>query len=802
MDALPLGLAQPWWLAGLAVLLLLPRGPGRIPRAAALACLLLALAGPTLPRPAQEVAIVVDVSDSVGDAALRAARELDLSGLPGPPTVWQVAGDGSEVRGLGEVVRPELPRDRTDLARGLGLAAGADVGRILLVSDGHATRGDATSALGAVPVDVLPVRSRDNARLEALRAPASAAPGETVRVEVALEVDRAGPVRVTPRVNGEALPTVERTVEAGASTVPITVPLPEDGPVRIGASLRVDWDQPTADDELDTEVALSARAPVLVIDDPGFAQLLRRQGFEVREGGVEAVDAPLEASAVVLRASATRFTPGQLERLRSYVDDGGGLLMSGGPDSFGLGGWYRTPVEEALPVDTDLRTDVDVPLVAMVMVLDRSQSMATGSPSKITLAQRGAADVVELAYQQDLLGLIAFSDAAEWVFELRPATSRGKREMIAGIESLSTQGGTVLGPAYEEALAALEGSSASIKHVIVLSDGKLYDGRGPFSGQAPDFAARAAEGARNGITTSAIAIGAAADFERLRSLASAGDGRYYEALDAGTLPSIFADEALTATRSLLREGPGRVEARSHPLLPDGLAPPAPQAFVATQMKPDGEALLVADDGEPLLAVRRQGLGRTAAFTSDLNGWAGDLGSWSELPGVLGTVVRWLQARPDRFVASLDEGDGAVTVTVDAVEDGEYVDGRDLRARLGGTEVDLRQTGPGRYQARLDADLEGDTVLVSEGSEVVARARRSVATPEFGSQGGVEHLRAIAERSGGEVVAPEAAYRPELERSPRSVAWIPAALAGALLLVELARRRFGLAADGRGTPASS
>ena len=46
---------------------------------------------------------------------------------------------------------------------------------------------------------------------------------------------------------------------------------------------------------------------------------------------------------------------------------------------------------------------------------------------KIDLAREGAISVVELAYQDDLLGLIAFSDAssAEWVFELRPATDRG-----------------------------------------------------------------------------------------------------------------------------------------------------------------------------------------------------------------------------------------------------------------------------------------------------------------------------------------------------------------------------------------
>lgn len=790
MDAFPIGLSAPWWLAGLLLLPFLPRGVGWPVRAVALSLLLLALAGPTLPRPSDAVAVVVDVSDSVGGGALAAARDLDFSALDRLPHVWQVADDASQVESVSDPRRPALSGDRTDLARGLSLAAGERVGRILLVSDGHATRGELQAALPDVPVDVLPVASIDNARLAELRMPRDAAPGETVRAEVVIDSDRAGPVRVHPRVDGRPLPSVTRDVPEGRSTVGFQVPLPERGPVRVEVALDVDWAQPRADDELQAEIAVANRPPVLVIGDPATADLLRAQGFEVREGGSESIAAPMDASAVVLRASATRFTPGQLERLRAYVDDGGGLMMTGGPDTFGLGGWYRTPVEEALPVDTDLRTDVEVPLVAMVMVLDRSQSMATGNPSKIGLARQGAAEVVELAYEQDLLGLIAFSDDAEWVFELRPATARGKLEMLAAVRELTSRGGTVLGPAYRQALEELEASEASIKHVIVLSDGKLYDGQGPFAGTPVDFAELARGGRAEGITTSAIAIGAAADFERLRGIARAGGGRYYEALDVGTLPRIFADEALTATRSLLREDLETVTVRQHPLLPDALAPPAPDAYVATQLKADAEALFVGGDGEPLLAVRRQGLGRTAAFTTDLNGWAGALGAWQDLPGVLGTVMRWLQARPDSYVASLREEGGWATVTVDAVEDGAYADGRDLRARLGGEEVALRQVGPGRYEGRLPADLEGESVLVSEGSEVVARARRASPTPELGDQGGAELLREVAARSGGDVLAPEARYAPDLARAPRSVAWIPAALAVLVVLGELGWRRFG------------
>lgn len=161
------------------------------------------------------------------------------------------------------------------------------------------------------------------------------------------------------------------------------------------------------------------------------------------QAGPEALTLPLAYSAVVVRGSSGQFSQTQLALLAQYVKDGGGLLMTGGPDSFGFGAWYRTPVEDVLPVTTDLRTEVSLPLVALVMVIDRSQSMATGRPAKIDLAKDGAAQVVDLAYEQDLLGLIAFSDGpgTRWVFQLRQATERGKREMAAGIYSLDTGAG-------------------------------------------------------------------------------------------------------------------------------------------------------------------------------------------------------------------------------------------------------------------------------------------------------------------------------------------------------------------------
>ena len=55
---------------------------------------------------------------------------------------------------------------------------------------------------------------------------------------------------------------------------------------------------------------------------------------------------------VIARAGIMQIiTKRQMELVRTYVrDHGGGLVMLGGEESFGVGGYYHTPVEEALPV--------------------------------------------------------------------------------------------------------------------------------------------------------------------------------------------------------------------------------------------------------------------------------------------------------------------------------------------------------------------------------------------------------------------------------------------------------------------
>ncbi len=777
-------LAWPGAIILLSFLLLLPKQQLRWLRFLCLACLILALAQPKTLEPSQQVSILVDISDSVGAKALELSRESRLDALG---QSFAFASDITALESLDTL--PEfVDTSQTDIAKALQVLAASNAGRALIISDGNASLGNTFASLPSFPVDTFFVPSQPSLRLRRLIVPADVTSGETVEVSAVLKSATATTITLNPFAGDTALEPITQTIGAGQSVIPFRFKVV--GQQDIDLSVTLSGLSQTQDTQKITLNVLNA-APILVIDDPAMFTLLQTQGFDLLEGNPEDIREPLDYSAIILRGSAAQYTQGQLELLESYVLSGGGLMMTGGPKSFGFGSWYRTPVEGILPVNTDLRTEVQLPLVALVMILDRSQSMSSGNPSKLELAKEGGLNVVDLAYQEDLLGMVIFSDgsATQWAFEPRKATEQGKREMAQAILNIDARGGTVLRPAYELALNKLQEIEASIKHIIIISDGKLYDAGTVFggSGKEVDFNLVASTALQLGITTSTIAIGAEADFERMEGIAQAGGGRYYQALEVSTLPRIFTNEALTATRSLIREETLTPILRTHPLVSSDQTPPALEAYIATTLKQAAEVILEGKEQEPILALSRQGLGRSAALTTDLNGWAGELANWSELPGILGTLVRWLQANPAQYEATVQREGTQLHVVVDAVKNGDYINDKLLELRYGSETAALEQSAPGRYEVFIPAKADAETLLVVDGTDIVARTQL-LGSSEFDNQNGQTLLQTISERTGGNVLNTLEGYKPITTRAERDL-WPYFALAGlALFLLELLLRR--------------
>ncbi|HET8984575.1 MAG TPA: hypothetical protein VFN03_02340, partial [Trueperaceae bacterium] len=118
-------------------------------RAGAIAALVVALAQPTVPGEGGYLAVLVDVSDSVGDTALAAVAALDASFEN--PELYLTASETARVTSLPTTAPGFLRGASTDLARALQVASSGGPNRVLLVSDGVTSEAALLSALPDVP---------------------------------------------------------------------------------------------------------------------------------------------------------------------------------------------------------------------------------------------------------------------------------------------------------------------------------------------------------------------------------------------------------------------------------------------------------------------------------------------------------------------------------------------------------------------------------------------------------------------------------------------------------------------------
>jgi uncharacterized membrane protein len=439
----------------------------------------------------------------------------------------------------------------------------------------------------------------------------------------------------------------------------------------------------------------------------------------------------LQYDSVILdNAPGLGVSLAKMEAIEKYVrDGGGGLIMLGGDRSFGPGGYYRTPVERALPVNMDVPAKMTIPSLALMLVIDKSDSMggyigdaSRGSrpaqgTTKLELAKMASFSAITLLNPFDQVGLVAFNTDTEWVI---PLTEAGDRERIgAKLSSLNHSGGTDVFKGLAEGFQALSQVKAIKKHLILLSDGLT---------PKADFEGLVRQMAQQRITVSTVALGEDADKWLMSQVAEWGQGRYYFANDSESVPRIFTSETILVARTLVEEHVFSPSVRHEHEVLRGLesdALPPLRGYVLAYPKPAAEVLLVSDKADPVLAVWRYGLGRTAAFTSDLRGrWGKAWVEWDDYGKFATQLVRWTQRKTLRQNMWMDVvlQDGKSQVTVDLYDDrDEFVNS----ARLSGTvavsgqnssPLALEQTAPGRYTGSFGLHGTGEYYVTIAGQD--------------------------------------------------------------------------------------
>lgn len=693
-------------------------------------------------------------------------------------------------------ITAEVDGTSTNIARAMqvGLASFPPEGarRLVLLSDGNENVASAAEAaliarsLGAeifsVPLGRPP--GEPEVRVDNLTVPAQIKAGMPYRVEAVIFSTFETPASIELFREGAFVGRQEVTLQPGKNRFSFQQQADEEGTHLY--QVIVNSPQDTIPDNNRWQAFAEVLGPpkVLLLYDPpgndhGLQEVLRQQGLAVQTRSwselPQTLSGYLEYDALIFdNVPGFGISMSQMEVLERYVRDmGGGLLMVGGEKSFGAGGYYRTPLEKLLPVDMDVPTKMSIPSLCLVMVIDRSDSMGGSlsetrpSPggertTKLEVAKIAAFSAMKLLNPFDQVGLLAFNADWEWTV---PISEAGKREQIAGrLAALTHGGGTDLYKALQEGLRALKDVRAIKKHLIALSDGLTPN---------MDFESLMRDAVANNITVSAVALGKDADRTLMDAIAHWGQGRSYYTDDQLYVPRIFTAETILVSRSLIEEQPFQPVLQTEHELFRGLQmaqAPALYGYVVTYGKAAAEMLLVTPKTDPLLAVQRYGLGRTAAFTSDLSArWGKDWLQWPQYPQFAAQLVRWVQRKgtAETFDVQVEaqEGQGAVQADVYDAQ-GSFLNNLRLQGRVVMPNKEtlplaFAQVAPGRYQGRFALRGNGEYLLTLVGTkDAMTIGPKTVGlslpySPEYlGLDINYGVLNRLAERTGGRVLRPD------------------------------------------------
>ncbi len=728
----------------------------------------------------RQVAASAERDDRVG--VISADGQADVDMIP--------SRGGVEVFGFSMAQEP----DRTNLAAGLRMAIASFpegfARRVVLLSDGNENAGNLAeeieiAAANRIAVDVVPLQYRRDAEIlfDRLVVPSQAGRDTTIPVRMILKSRRPTRAKLTLYHNDVEVPLSDPIIELAGGMQPnrfdIPIELPSGGVHRFDARVAplVPTDDAIAENNRATAFTfVDDQGRVLIVtrpnasDDQPLYEALRREKIDAEIRGVDEVHLDLlklqEYGVTVLaNISADTFTREQHEALASYVRDfGGGLIMTGGDESFGAGGWIGSPVEEVSPVSFEVKHKKIMPRGALVIIMHSCEI-----PRGNYWGEQVALASVDTISSLDYLGVLCYSfgvGGPNWDVPLAPATDKAsiKRKMR------QMQIGDM--PDFDSTMRiAVDGlmglPDVSQRHMVIISDGD----------PSPPSSTVIQRMVDNQITCSTVGIGYGSHVleQPLRDIARQTNGRFYAVKNPKQLPQIFVKEAKVVRRPLIDDQPF-----SPQLLPgfsqatQGIAPqemPQLGGLVMTQAKPDCIMPVFrrgSDGDDPVLAHWHYEMGRMAVFTSGWwPKWGGNWVGWEKFGRFWAQLVRLVarqEASADFDVLTRLEGNRGYVVVEALNRDASFLNflsigGRLLTPGMEQKPLYLSQTGPGRYEASFDVNEHGN-YLVNLQYNTPDRERGMIRTglslpysPEFRELGtNLSLLYKAAERTGGRVFA--------------------------------------------------
>ncbi len=672
---------------------------------------------------------------------------------------------------LPNINRPESffgKSDATNLESALKLAQASfledSAKRIVILTDGNQTLGSAEATAQrlsdtGIGIDVVPVRldSKTEVLVEKIDVPGFVRQGQTVDARVVInrysETGNAkeipGRLRVVRRIGNqsEVLADGPYTLDRDINVIPIPHKVDETA----GYTYEAEF---TTDDIADDTIAQNNRATafsyargkgkVMLIEDgmtPGnyqqFVDALRRNDIDVDVKDTRNLFSSLvelQSYDSVILAGAPRTSGDDTTQIVSFTDDqidmlvqsaqqfGMGILMLGGPEAFGAGGWTNTKLEQAMPVNFAIKNSKVEAVGALAMVMHACEIPEGNHWQKMI----GKA-ALEALGPSDYCGVVQYDMSGDkWLWGGSAGLLKvgENKSMMKSRMNAMTPGDM---PDFDSALTmsmkGLKNVPASLKHMIVISDGDPTPASAGILSQYTN--------AKIKISTVAVGSHGPAGSNELKRIASKTGGNYYVVQNASALPKIFMREARRVARPLVYEPEGGVQpiiTQPHEIL-SGIAGDLPtlRGYVLTERKesplvevPLRSTKPAEPDNASILATWTYGLGRTAVFTTDAgNRWAE---GWVNAPfydQFFSQMVRWTM-RPSnddsKYNIATNVKDGRIQIVVTALNaDDKFVNFLDMNAIAVGPDlkpinVSMRQQASGRYVGELTPEQAGSYML--------------------------------------------------------------------------------------------
>jgi Mg-chelatase subunit ChlD len=671
--------------------------------------------------------------------------------------------------------------------------------------------------------------------------------GETFRLAVTVRAncDAPGKVYLEPYRGGEPQ---EQKVEFKAGqdrTVEFPVRFDAAGYQMLSAVVSMAGDAVPEDDSWTLVVQAGRRKPILIVSragDNARERVVRpwlpagspMRWFMAAEMPDSAAELGHYAAVVLDDVPAWEISAEALAALAEYVHDmGGGLVALGGSNSFGLGGYTGTPLDEMLPVRSE---PDDRPPVELVILLDRSASMAeaAGGAAKLDLAKEAVLQIAGVLSAKDRVTVLAFNQ--QFATLAAGVDKKHWEALQAALGPVRAAGGTLIGPPLEAALELLSRTPAATadgvkvrRHVIMVTDGEVVteSGATPFDAAALAARAKAAEASVSVVLTSA-----AGAWSGLGQLAAATGGRYYDlsrsmvsASGGNDLSRILMEDLPLA---VLRRQPAPVAVgewspiwrgdemiRKFSDLPEHLATEAKQRAAVNLLvrEPGEKGGATREKYRPVLATWNYGLGRAAAWPAPV---AGENAKWLAGPAAQEAFERsieWAARGPVAeadYDVTLSAAGGRLTAEVRQRRLPAAVAAAPvLRLTLSGVAgggkplvVELRPSAPGvwklepttipagAYAYALVAEAAAESRLVRQGTLGTGPSAEYLHLDN-----NVDYLERLAAAGGGEMLgSPGEARRMTMAAARASDLWpYLVALAGLLVLYDALR---GLVGRGR------